>query len=100
MISIPADRIAAIEARRDELQAQQRELQQTQLGMNLVAVLCQRLAKKREGKGRGATVTASPFYMSYGRARWGLTSQSWSPPGRSRSRRGAGQWSRRCAERS
>jgi twitching motility protein PilT len=30
----------------------QKELQQTQLGMNLVAVVCQRLAKKRDGKGR------------------------------------------------
>jgi twitching motility protein PilT len=30
----------------------QRELQQTQLGMNLIAVVCQRLAKRREGKGR------------------------------------------------
>ncbi|MGD1276173.1 MAG: PilT/PilU family type 4a pilus ATPase [Tepidisphaeraceae bacterium] len=30
----------------------QKELQQTQLGMNLVAVVCQRLAKRREGKGR------------------------------------------------
>ncbi|MGH7214067.1 MAG: type IV pilus twitching motility protein PilT [Tepidisphaeraceae bacterium] len=30
----------------------QKDLQQTQLGLNLVAVLCQRLAKKREGKGR------------------------------------------------
>lgn len=30
----------------------QRELQQTQLGMNLQAVLCQRLARRREGKGR------------------------------------------------
>ncbi|MDP9174717.1 MAG: PilT/PilU family type 4a pilus ATPase [Planctomycetota bacterium] len=30
----------------------QKELQQTQLALNLVAVLCQRLAKKREGKGR------------------------------------------------
>ncbi|MGA2585374.1 MAG: PilT/PilU family type 4a pilus ATPase [Tepidisphaeraceae bacterium] len=29
-----------------------KELQQTQLGLNLVGVLCQRLAKKREGKGR------------------------------------------------
>jgi twitching motility protein PilT len=29
-----------------------RELQQTQLATNLVAVCCQRLAKKREGKGR------------------------------------------------
>jgi twitching motility protein PilT len=30
----------------------QKDLQQTQLGLNLVAVICQRLAKKREGKGR------------------------------------------------
>jgi twitching motility protein PilT len=30
----------------------QKELQQTQLGMNLVAVVCQRLAKRRDGKGR------------------------------------------------
>src|SRR6185437_56187 len=30
----------------------QKELQQTQLGMNLIAVCCQRLAKRREGKGR------------------------------------------------
>jgi len=30
----------------------QKELQQTQLGMNLVAVVSQRLAKRREGKGR------------------------------------------------
>ena len=30
----------------------QKELQQAQLGMNLIAVCCQRLAKKREGKGR------------------------------------------------
>jgi twitching motility protein PilT len=30
----------------------QKDLQQTQLGMNLVAVACQRLAKRREGKGR------------------------------------------------
>jgi twitching motility protein PilT len=30
----------------------QKELQQTQLGLNLVAVVCQRLAKKRDGKGR------------------------------------------------
>jgi twitching motility protein PilT len=30
----------------------QKELQQTQLGMNLVAIVCQRLAKRREGKGR------------------------------------------------
>lgn len=30
----------------------QKELQQTQLGLNLIAVCCQRLAKRREGKGR------------------------------------------------
>jgi twitching motility protein PilT len=30
----------------------QKELQQAQLGMNLIAVCCQRLAKRREGKGR------------------------------------------------
>ena len=30
----------------------QKELQQTQLGLNLNAVICQRLAKKRDGKGR------------------------------------------------
>jgi twitching motility protein PilT len=30
----------------------QKDLQQTQLGMNLIGVLCQRLAKRREGKGR------------------------------------------------
>jgi twitching motility protein PilT len=30
----------------------QKELQRTQLGMNLVGVVCQRLAKKRDGKGR------------------------------------------------
>jgi twitching motility protein PilT len=30
----------------------QKDLQQTQLAMNLVAVFCQRLAKRREGKGR------------------------------------------------
>jgi twitching motility protein PilT len=30
----------------------QKELQQTQLGLNLIAVLCQRLAKRRDGKGR------------------------------------------------
>jgi twitching motility protein PilT len=30
----------------------QKELQQAQLGMNLIGVCCQRLAKKREGKGR------------------------------------------------
>lgn len=30
----------------------QKELQQTQLGLNLNAIVCQRLAKKRDGKGR------------------------------------------------
>jgi twitching motility protein PilT len=30
----------------------QKDLQQTQLGMNLIGVCCQRLAKRREGKGR------------------------------------------------
>jgi twitching motility protein PilT len=30
----------------------QKELMQTQLALNLIAVVCQRLAKKREGKGR------------------------------------------------
>ncbi len=30
----------------------QKELQQTQLALNLIAVCCQRLAKRREGKGR------------------------------------------------
>jgi twitching motility protein PilT len=30
----------------------QKELQQAQLGMNLIAICCQRLAKRREGKGR------------------------------------------------
>jgi twitching motility protein PilT len=46
----------------------QKELQQTQLGMNLVAVLCQRLAKKREGKGRVPVVeimTATPLVRKY-----------------------------------
>lgn len=33
-------------------QPDQKELQQTQLGLNLIAVVCQRLAKRREGKGR------------------------------------------------
>ena len=33
-------------------ESSQKELQQTQLGMNLIAVCCQRLAKRREGKGR------------------------------------------------
>ena len=46
----------------------QKELQQTQLGMNLVAVLCQRLAKKREGKGRVPVVEimmATPIVRKY-----------------------------------
>src|SRR5438034_4671052 len=30
----------------------QKDLQQAQLGMNLIAVCCMRLAKRREGKGR------------------------------------------------
>jgi twitching motility protein PilT len=30
----------------------QKELQQAQLGMNMIAICCQRLAKRREGKGR------------------------------------------------
>jgi len=33
-------------------ESSQKDLQQTQLGMNLIAVCCQRLAKRREGKGR------------------------------------------------
>jgi twitching motility protein PilT len=32
--------------------ADQKILQQTQLAMNLIAVVCQRLAKRRDGKGR------------------------------------------------
>jgi twitching motility protein PilT len=46
----------------------QRELQQTQLGLNLVAVLCQRLAKKRDGKGRVPVVEvmlATPLVRKY-----------------------------------
>src|SRR3984957_11428209 len=46
----------------------QKELQQTQLGLNLVAVLCQRLAKKREGKGRVPVVEvmqATPLVRKY-----------------------------------
>src|SRR4029450_664688 len=46
----------------------QKELQQTQLGMNLVAVLCQRLAKRREGKGRIPVVEimmATPIVRKY-----------------------------------
>jgi twitching motility protein PilT len=47
---------------------QQKDLQQTQLGLNLVAVLCQRLAKKREGKGRIPVVEimmATPIVRKY-----------------------------------
>src|SRR5439155_22986937 len=46
----------------------QKDLQQTQLGLNLVAVLCQRLAKKREGKGRIPVVEimmATPLVRKY-----------------------------------
>jgi twitching motility protein PilT len=46
----------------------QKELQQTQLGMNLIAVICQRLAKKREGKGRVPVVEimmATPIVRKY-----------------------------------
>lgn len=47
---------------------EQKELQQTQLGMNLIAVLCQRLAKRREGKGRVPVVEimfATPLVRKY-----------------------------------
>jgi len=46
----------------------QKELQQTQLGLNLNAVICQRLAKKREGKGRIPVVEimmATPLVRKY-----------------------------------
>jgi twitching motility protein PilT len=46
----------------------QKELQQTQLGLNLVAVLTQRLAKKRDGKGRVPVVEimfATPLVRKY-----------------------------------
>ena len=46
----------------------QRELQQTQLGLNLVAVLCQRLAKRRDGKGRIPVIEimmATPIVRKY-----------------------------------
>jgi Tfp pilus assembly pilus retraction ATPase PilT len=48
--------------------ADQKELQQAQLGMNLVAVCCQRLAKKREGKGRVPVIElmiATPLVRKY-----------------------------------
>jgi twitching motility protein PilT len=47
---------------------EQKELQQTQLGMNLVAVVSQRLAKRREGKGRVPVVEimmASPLVKKH-----------------------------------
>jgi twitching motility protein PilT len=46
----------------------QKELMQTQLGLNLVAVLCQRLAKRREGKGRVPVIEimmATPIVRKY-----------------------------------
>jgi twitching motility protein PilT len=46
----------------------QKELQQTQLALNLNAVVCQRLAKKREGKGRVPVIEimmATPLVRKY-----------------------------------
>jgi twitching motility protein PilT len=46
----------------------QKDLQQTQLGMNLLGVICQRLAKRREGKGRLPVVEimmATPLVRKY-----------------------------------
>jgi twitching motility protein PilT len=46
----------------------QKELQQTQLGLNLVAVICQRLAKRRDGKGRVPVIEimqATPLVRKY-----------------------------------
>jgi len=46
----------------------QKDLQQTQLGMCLVGVVCQRLAKRREGKGRVPVVEimmATPLVRKY-----------------------------------
>lgn len=46
----------------------QRDLQQTQLGLNLIAVMCQRLAKRRDGKGRIPVVEvmmATPIVRKY-----------------------------------
>src|SRR5688572_20163243 len=46
----------------------QKELQQAQLGMNLIAVLCQRLAKRRDGKGRIPVIEimmATPIVRKY-----------------------------------
>jgi twitching motility protein PilT len=47
---------------------EQRELQQEQLAMNLNAVVCQRLAKKRDGKGRvpvNEIMMATPLVRKY-----------------------------------
>jgi twitching motility protein PilT len=47
---------------------EQRELQQEQLALNLNAVVCQRLAKKREGKGRvpvNEIMMATPLVRKY-----------------------------------
>src|SRR5438045_8624521 len=46
----------------------QKDLQQTQLGLNLVAIVCQRLAKRREGKGRVPVIEimmATPIVRKY-----------------------------------
>jgi len=46
----------------------QKDLQQAQLGMNLIAVCCMRLAKKREGKGRVPVVEvmmSTPLVRKY-----------------------------------
>src|SRR6266513_1407418 len=46
----------------------QKELQQTQLAANLIGVMCQRLAKRREGKGRVPVVEimmATPIVRKY-----------------------------------
>jgi len=46
----------------------QKDLQQTQLGLNLNAIVCQRLAKKRDGKGRvpvNEIMVASPLVRKY-----------------------------------
>jgi twitching motility protein PilT len=46
----------------------QKDLQQAQLGMNLVGVCCQRLAKRREGKGRVPAIeilVSSPLVRKY-----------------------------------
>jgi len=46
----------------------QKELQQTQLGLNLIAVCCMRLAKRRDGKGRVPVIElmqSSPLVRKY-----------------------------------